>query len=77
LKSTEVMKNLFLSFFLKTLFLYSNKQDLLSNFSSFELYINTPSTFSIKDFTSTPYAPIFCIGAAPTDPGISDKFSIP
>ena len=31
----------------------------------------------MKFFISTPYAPIFCIGAAPTDPGIKDKFSIP
>ena len=71
------MKNLFLRLLLKILFLYSNKHEFLSNCFSFESSKNIPLTFSINDLTSTPYAPIFWIGAAPTDPGISDKFSIP
>ena len=32
-----------------------------------------PTKFDISE----PYAPIFCIGVAPTDPGIPDKFSNP
>ena len=30
-----------------------------------------------RSFTSTPYAPMFCIGEAPTEPGMRAKFSNP
>ena len=35
------------------------------------------STWSIVSLASEPYAPIFCTGAAPTLPGMSERFSIP
>ena len=37
----------------------------------------TPSSLTNTSLNSTPYAPIFCTGAAPTVPGIKDKFSSP
>ena len=30
-----------------------------------------------RSFTSTPYAPMFCMGEAPTEPGINARFSNP
>jgi len=41
------------------------------------LLTKTPLQFSITSLISFPYAPIFCIGALPTFPGIETKFSIP
>ncbi len=62
---------------LKTLSLYPNSHSSLE-----KVWISPDSkwyasNFSKTSFISTPYAPIFCIGLAPTLPGIKDKFSTP
>ena len=49
------------------------------HFQNFSLPVSIfiASTFTSTSLSSTPYAPMFCMGAAPTVPGIRAKFSIP
>ena len=74
LKSTDIINK---ELFLNIEFLYLNLHELLFKVLNSPFSISKQLILSIKLDTSWPYAPIFCIGAAPTVPGIRDKFSKP
>lgn len=74
---TCVMKKLFLCSCLKIELRYPKSHSYLLSNLTFHVSISNPLTDSMVSLTSTPYAPMFWIGAAPTDHGMSARFSIP
>ena len=57
--------------------LYPNLHSIFVNVSISSVKRLTASQLMKLSLSSTPYAPIFCMGDAPTSPGISDRFSTP
>ena len=62
---------------LNTLSRYPNWHFDASNRSKAPSSMRTASNQAKWSLTSTPYAPMFCMGLAPTLPGMRDKFSKP